>query len=503
MSFKFNPITGELDMVNDAPAASTEFLDTEFRIKDDGDETKKIAFEASTIAAATTRTITMPDADIDLTPDSQFIGTFANKNLSNLTATSIPTDLIPNGARDLGQSFAVWDVAWAKNFNANPGSTNNTPFHAFNSAGGTAFEVRSDAPAGVTPSAQAFMFALGSRTAGADTAYYTINTGTTVDSGDMSFETGNVVDGASGDFIFRTGVPSGIGTRGDIFLDTSADRARLSTQPTGAVADAIATTQYADSAGANTTLSNLDSPTEINQHLLPGISGNFNIGGAGAVWNRGTFNDIYSGAGNTLAFETANRRIYNGNGQLVADFGADINKIAFSKDLLPVTANTLNIGTFSVPYAQVNANLLQAKLASTSGNVLSGINSTSSKQVILGIDGTLPSGTTSELSLRPGVSMSVGINTINVTSANDSKDVNIETGNVADGISGDINLRAGVPSGTGTRGKIKLSALMATLPTGTADPTGVGEEAGDCYFDATTDTLRIYNGTTWVGVTLT
>lgn len=45
---------------------STEFLDFQFRIKDDVDTTKKIAFDASIVAAATTRTITMPDEDVDL-----------------------------------------------------------------------------------------------------------------------------------------------------------------------------------------------------------------------------------------------------------------------------------------------------------------------------------------------------------------------------------------------------------------------------------------------------
>jgi hypothetical protein len=40
--------------------------DTVFRIQDDGDITKKIAFEASGIATATTRTITMPNANVNL-----------------------------------------------------------------------------------------------------------------------------------------------------------------------------------------------------------------------------------------------------------------------------------------------------------------------------------------------------------------------------------------------------------------------------------------------------
>ncbi len=51
---------------------ATEFPDNAFRIFDDGDSTKEIAFEASAITTATTRTITMDDRNIDMdaVPDS-------------------------------------------------------------------------------------------------------------------------------------------------------------------------------------------------------------------------------------------------------------------------------------------------------------------------------------------------------------------------------------------------------------------------------------------------
>ncbi|KKL72213.1 hypothetical protein LCGC14_2087170, partial [marine sediment metagenome] len=47
-------------------AGQTEFIDNTFRILDEGDATKEIAFEASSITTATTRTITMADRDVDL-----------------------------------------------------------------------------------------------------------------------------------------------------------------------------------------------------------------------------------------------------------------------------------------------------------------------------------------------------------------------------------------------------------------------------------------------------
>lgn len=46
--------------------SSGEISDATFRIIDDGDGTKKIAFEASGITTGTTRTVTMPDANVNL-----------------------------------------------------------------------------------------------------------------------------------------------------------------------------------------------------------------------------------------------------------------------------------------------------------------------------------------------------------------------------------------------------------------------------------------------------
>lgn len=50
----------------DAVIGDVEFRDTEWRVFDDLDNTKKVAFQVSEITTATTRTITMPDANVDL-----------------------------------------------------------------------------------------------------------------------------------------------------------------------------------------------------------------------------------------------------------------------------------------------------------------------------------------------------------------------------------------------------------------------------------------------------
>ena len=49
-------------------AISSEFVDTAFRILDDGDTTKELAFQVSAISTATTRTWTVPDQNLDFTP---------------------------------------------------------------------------------------------------------------------------------------------------------------------------------------------------------------------------------------------------------------------------------------------------------------------------------------------------------------------------------------------------------------------------------------------------
>ena len=80
-------------------ASVVEFLDSTFRLKDDGDNTKKIAFQASGIATATTRTITMPNADVDL-------GGLTNANIaagaaiaySKLAALTVSRLLVSDGS---------------------------------------------------------------------------------------------------------------------------------------------------------------------------------------------------------------------------------------------------------------------------------------------------------------------------------------------------------------------------------------------------------------------
>ena len=78
LSFSFIPVS------NEAP-----FIDSTALVKNAADATKLIGFDASAITTATERTITMPDANVDLTPGT---GSFEEKlSGATLTAATVAT----------------------------------------------------------------------------------------------------------------------------------------------------------------------------------------------------------------------------------------------------------------------------------------------------------------------------------------------------------------------------------------------------------------------------
>lgn len=68
------------------PTSGTEFADDVFRVQDNADATKQLAFEVSGVTTATTRTLTVPDASgtIALTSD---LGTIASQDASSVSIT--------------------------------------------------------------------------------------------------------------------------------------------------------------------------------------------------------------------------------------------------------------------------------------------------------------------------------------------------------------------------------------------------------------------------------
>ena len=85
-----------------------EYSDSTFRVIDDGDNTKKVAFEASNISTGTTRTINIPDQDV----------TLVDNTLNNLGTTAINTDLLPGTdlTHNLGSNSKSWYQAYFYNY---------------------------------------------------------------------------------------------------------------------------------------------------------------------------------------------------------------------------------------------------------------------------------------------------------------------------------------------------------------------------------------------------
>lgn len=93
------------------PLRRNRFVDSAFTIFDDGDTTKNIAFQASGITTATTRTLTVPDADLTI------VGTTTTQTLTNksMAETQITfTDITTGDASTSAHGFApkLWAAAW-------------------------------------------------------------------------------------------------------------------------------------------------------------------------------------------------------------------------------------------------------------------------------------------------------------------------------------------------------------------------------------------------------
>lgn len=98
--------------VDSAIDAATEFSDSTFRIQDNGDPTKQIAFEASAITTGTTRTVTMPDANVDLGLVSTAIQS-SEKGAANGVAEldsngKVPVSQLPNSIMEYQ---GVWNAS--------------------------------------------------------------------------------------------------------------------------------------------------------------------------------------------------------------------------------------------------------------------------------------------------------------------------------------------------------------------------------------------------------
>lgn len=256
---------------------STVFSDSAFRIQDNGDATKQLAFEVSGIATGTTRTITVPNANVTIP------STIANGALSNLTnPTSINQDLIPNSNLGflLGSSTLQWNTLYTL---------------AVLNAGNTLTLGTDGASAGAT------IILTGNRATG--------NTGL------ISLTSGNAASGNSGGITLQIGTASG--TRGKIKL---VDGSEGTTGHVWTSTDTAGNGHWAAASGggANTALSNL-AAVAINTSLLPATSGSADLGSGTKPWGT-VYTSVLNDGNNTLAMIVDNRTLHDSTGTLAIDF---------------------------------------------------------------------------------------------------------------------------------------------------------------------------------------
>jgi hypothetical protein len=107
------------------PSSQQEFSDADFRFVDNGDQSKKLAFEVSGIATGTTRTITVPNSDMSFSSAfATFLNTPSSANFAALltdetgTAGTVPFhstgSWTPADVSGAGLSLTVADATWTR-----------------------------------------------------------------------------------------------------------------------------------------------------------------------------------------------------------------------------------------------------------------------------------------------------------------------------------------------------------------------------------------------------
>jgi len=108
--------SGNVGATGPAGGVGVEMADNVFRIQDNSDATKEIAFEASTISTGTTRTITMPDQDITLGEGGIVTSngsTFSNYNTISgtiTTTTATTKNMFLIGQMSVADTY-TWTIA--------------------------------------------------------------------------------------------------------------------------------------------------------------------------------------------------------------------------------------------------------------------------------------------------------------------------------------------------------------------------------------------------------
>lgn len=444
---------------------STEFSDDVFRLKDDGDATKKVAFEVSAVTTGTTRTITMPNAAVNLTDVNNAVlvgGTrpfTANQSFGGFKATSLldPTlaqDAATKAYVDLGDTGSIkanGSVAFAANQSLGT-------FKFTNLGYGTAASdsIRHDQAVSRNDGVSDFDAS----------AVKIINLADP--SGLQDAATKSYVDSVAG----AVDVPDSTFRVHDDGDATKKLALEVSSITTGTVRTwTVTDTNLSFSLGAggsfaNANLSNLASPTSINQNLIPSADNSKALGSNTLRWNRShqrrlsVYNGTAGEAGIELDVDTSATATPSGE-----TIGTNIHTFNQSIGGLGIYTEGNVSGANSDPlYLETGNN------DSTSGSFNSG--------VIKRKTGAITNAG------NAGSSMGIFDVTGNVAGSGDSGDIWQIIGTVTSGTRGGIMQQGRVVD----QSLVEEGLILANLG---ADP--ATNVAGTLYYDTTTGNLRMYD----------
>jgi len=185
----------------------------------------------------------------------------ANDTLSNLTSpTSVSQALIPSASHDIGSNSDRWGILFTNEVRVG----NNEVVIDNND---------SNSPSGTTDNT------ISSRTEGEGLIIYSENTTGGTNAGDLRLESGNSVNGAAGDIIVRTGLESGAGTDGKLFVDipTKGTNGDVLTQ-TGVLGETIWATPAGGGGDA------WSDPVDAN--IVPDVSASRDVGSTAKFFDR-------------------------------------------------------------------------------------------------------------------------------------------------------------------------------------------------------------------------
>lgn len=225
------------------------------------------------------------------------------------------------------------------------------------------------------------------------------------------------------------------------------------------------------SGGANDTLSNLSSPTAVNQNLI------FDNGGTATIQTKED-----SIATKIIQLLTGNVVGSGQSGRMVLATGASDNSSTGRIDVLSGNSNGGTSGRINIATGSSDG--------ATTGRI----------DIVTGAPSAVDvsSGRISLLTGSPtgvGNSGNATVETGTVVDGS-SGSVNIVTGSTGGiGNSGNVNISTGILGGAGLRGSILMDALYVSLPTGSGDPMA---PAGSAYYNSGTNKLRLYDGSSWV-----